>query len=224
MGVFNTQLNTISINNIANHEAVLNDWTLLFINGRFRSNTSQRYPDVTGYTWTKPPGEGSFTTPLTYNGGDTAYYLNGSTTGSGNKYKWIAFKFTESDATTATVSGIQYTYLNIYNLLSQNFYFSSTVLGYLKSSSNNNVLGFIQQTYNSDSRIGNLSRGYSPSAIWYNQNAGDTFNNIFEGSNKSNYGCVFEENSTNWGPILDTTNGATNIVIYIGFNNDVSLS
>jgi len=224
MGVFNTQLNTISINNIANHETVLNDWTLLFINGRFRSNTSQRYPDVTGYTWTKPPGEGSFTTPLTYNGGDTAYYLNGSTTGSGNKYKWIAFKFTESDATTATVSGIQYTYLNIYNLLSQNFYFSSTVLGYLKSSSNNNVLGFIQQTYNSASRIGNLSRGYSPSAIWYNQNAGDTFNNIFEGSNKSNYGCVFEENSTNWGPILDTTNGATNIVIYIGFNNDVSLS
>ena len=224
MGVFNTQLNAISTNNIANHETVLNDWTLLFINGRFRSNTSQRYPDVTGYTWTKPPGDGSFTTPLTYNGGDTAYYLNGSITGSGNKYKWIAFKFTESDATTATVSGIQYTYLNIYNLLSQNFYFSSTVLGYLKSSSNNNVIGFIQQTYNSAARIGNLSRGYSPSAIWYNQNAGDTFNNIFEGPNKSNYGCVFEENSTNWGPILDTTNGATNIVIYIGFNNDVSLS
>ena len=136
----------------------------------------------------------------------------------------MSFKFTASDATTATVSGIQYTYLNIYNLLSQNFYFSSTVLGYLKSSSNNNVIGFIQQTYNSAARIGNLSRGYSPSAIWYNQNAGDTFNDIFEGPNKSNYGCVFEENSTNWGPILDTTNGATNIVMYIGFNNDVSLS
>ena len=224
MSVFNTQLNSISINNIPNHETVLNDWTLLFINGKFRSNTSQRYPDVTGYTWTKPPGEGSFTSPLTYNSGDIAYYLNGSTTGSGNKYKWIAFKFTESNATTATVSGIQYTYLNIYNLLSQNYYFSSTVLGYLKNSSNNNVLGFIQQTYNSVSRIGNLSRGYSPSAIWYSQNANDTFDNIFEGSNKSNYGCTFEENSTNWGPILDTTNGDTNIIIYIGFNNDVSLS
>lgn len=223
MGVFNSQLNSISTTSITNHQQTLNDWTLLFINGRFRSNTSQRYPDVTGYTWTKPPGEGSFSTPLTYNAGDTAYYLNGSTTGSGNKYKWIAFQFTESDATTTTVSGIQYTYLNIYNLLSQNYYFTSTVLGYLKSSSNNNVLGFIQQTYNSAARIGNLSRGYSPSAIWYSQDAAQTFDTIFEGENKSNYGCVFEENSTNWGPILDTTNGSTNITIYIGFNNDVSL-
>jgi len=223
MSVFNTQLNSISTTSITNHQQTLNDWTLLFINGRFRSNTSQRYPDVTGYTWTKPPGEGSFSTPLTYNVGDTAYYLNGSTTGSGNKYKWIAFQFTESDATTTTVSGIQYTYLNIYNLLSQNYYFTSTVLGYLKSSSNNNVLGFIQQTYNSAARIGNLSRGYSPSAIWYSQDATQSFDTIFEGENKSNYGCVFEENSTNWGPILDTTNGSTNITIYIGFNNDISL-
>lgn len=223
MSVFNSQLNSISTSSISNHEQTLNDWTLLFINGRFRSNTSQRYPDVTGYTWTKPPGEGSFSTDLTYNHGDTAYYLNGSTTGSGNKYKWVAFKFTESDATTTTVSGIQYTYLNVYNLLSQNYYFTSTVLGYLKSSSNNNVLGFIQQTYNSASRIGNISRGYSPSAIWYSQDAAQTFDTIFEGENKSNYGCSFEENSTNWGPILDTTNGNTNITVYIGFNNGVSL-
>ena len=223
MAVFNTQLNSIAITNIASHETTLNDWSLLFINGRFRSNANQKYPDVTSYTWDKPPGEGSFATPLTYNSGNIAYYLNGSTTGTGNKYKWIAFKFTESDATTTTVSGIQYTYLNIYSLLSQNYYFTSTVLGYLKTSSNNNVLGFIQQSYNGASRIGNLSRGYSPSAIWYNQDASATFNTIFEGANKSNYGCVFEENSTNWGPILDTTNGDTNITIYIGFNNDVSL-
>ena len=223
MAVFNSQLNSIAINNITSHQTTLNDWTLLFINGRFRSNASQRYPDVTGYTWTKPPGEGNFSTPLTYNSGGTAYYLNGSTTGTGNKYKWIAFKFTESNATTATVSGIQYTYLNIYNLLSQNYYFSSTILGYLKNSSNNNVLGFIQQSYNGSSRIGNLSRGYSPSAIWYSQDASETFDTIFEGENKSNYGCVFEQSSTSWGPILDTTNGDTNITIYIGFNNDVSL-
>ena len=223
MSVFNTQLNSIAITNITSHENVINDWTLLFINGRFRSNASQPYPNVSGYTWTKPPGEGSFVTPLTYNSGSTSYYLNGSTTGSGNKYKWIAFKFTEANATTTTVSGIQYTYLNIYNLLSQNYYFTSTILGYLKNSSNNNVLGFIQQSYNSVSRIGNLSRGYSPSAIWYSQNAALSFNTIFEGADKSNYGCVFEENSTNWGPILDTTNGATDIIIYIGFNNDISL-
>tara|TARA_B110000003_G_scaffold78156_1_gene79667 strand:+ start:8288 stop:14317 length:6030 start_codon:yes stop_codon:yes gene_type:complete len=222
MAVFNTQLNSIATTAISNHQQLLNDWTLLFVNGRFKSNTAHRYPNVTGYTWTKPPGEGAFTTPLTYNSGTTAYYLNGSTTGSGNKYKWIAFKFTESDATTTTVSGIQYTYLNVYNLLSQ-YYLTSTVLGYLKNSSNNNVLGFIQQTYNSASRIGNLSRGYSPSAIWYSQDASSTFDTLFEGENKSNYGCVFEENSTNWGPILDTTNGSTNITIYIGFNNEVSL-
>ena len=223
MAVFNTQLNTIAVTDITSHENVVNDWTLLFINGRFRSNTSQPYPNVTGYTWTKPPGEGSFSTPLTYNSGSTAYYLNGSTTGSGNKYKWIAFKFTEANATNTTVSGIQYTYLNIYNLLSQNYYFTSTILGYLKNSSNNNVVGFIQQSYNSVSRIGNLSRGYSPSAIWYSQNAAISFNTIFEGADKSNYGCVFEEDEDAWGPILDTTNGATNIIIYIGFNNDASL-
>jgi hypothetical protein len=223
MSVLGTQLNTISTTSITNHEQTLNDWTLLFINGRFRSNISQPYPDVTGYTWLKPPGEGSFTSSLSYNSGNTGYYLNGSTTGSGNKYKWIAFQFTESNATNATVSGIQYTYLNIYNLLSQNYYFTSTVLGYLKNSSNSNVLGFIQQTYNSSSRIGNLSRGYSPSAIWYSQDAGQSLDTIFEGENKSNYGCIFEENSTNWGPILDTTNGSTNITIYIAFNNDLSV-
>ena len=68
-----------------------------------------------------------------------------------------------------------------------------------------------------------LSRGYRPSAIWYSQDAATTFDTIFEGANKSNYGCVFEQNSNSWGPILDTTNGDTNITIYIGFNNDVSL-
>ena len=223
MSVFNTQLNTIGITDITSHENVINDWTLLFINGRFRSNLSQPYPNVTGYNWSKPVGEGNFTTPLTYNAGSTGYYLNGSTTGTGNKYKWIAFKFTETDATTITVSGIQYTYLNIYNLLSQNYYFTSTILGYLKSSSNNNVLGFIQQSYNGASRIGNLSRGYSPSAIWYSQNASESIDTLFEGENKSNYGCIFEQTSTSWGPLLDTTNGETNIIIYIGFNNNVSL-
>jgi hypothetical protein len=223
MTVFNSQLNTISTSSISNHEQLMNDWTLLFIEGKFKSNQAQRYPNVAGYTWTKPPGEGNFTSQLTYNSGGVAYYTNGSTTGSGNKYKWIAFKFTESNATTTTVAGIQYTYLNVYNLLSQNYYFSSTILGYLKNSSNSNVLGFIQQSYNGSARIGNLSRGYSPSAIWYSQDAGDTFDNIFEGENKSNYGCVFEQSSSSWGPILDTTNGATDITIYIGFNNDVSL-
>ena len=42
MAVFNTQLNSIATTAISNHQQLLNDWTLLFVNGRFKSNTAQR--------------------------------------------------------------------------------------------------------------------------------------------------------------------------------------
>jgi len=41
---------------------------------------------------------------------------------------------------------------------------------------------------------------------------------------KANYGSVYEESSTKWGPILDTTNGNNDIYIFIGLKNTVSLS
>ena len=216
-----SSLRDMSVDMIANHETIVKNWTLLFIEGKFKTNTAQRYPSIPDYVWTKQ--DGTTFNNLTYNAGGTSYALDGTTTGSGNKYKWIVFKFSESNKSTHNSGGTNYEYLNIYNLLTSNYYFTSSIMNKLKDVNDSDVVGFVQQEYSSENRIGNLMRGYSPSSLWYGNDANNSFDTIFNGADKSGYGCRYEESSTKWGPLLDTANGETDIYVYIGYNNAVSI-
>ena len=215
-----SSLRDMTVNIIPNHETIVEDWTLLFIEGKFKTNTAQPYPKIPDYVWTKQ--DGTTFNNLTYNAGGISYALDGTTNGSGNKYKWIVFKFSQSSKSTHNSGGTNYEYLNV-NLLTSNYYFTSSIMSKLKDVNDSDVIGFVQQEYSSENRIGNLMRGYSPSSLWYGNDANSSFDTIFNGADKSGYGCVYEESSTKWGPLLDTANGGTDIYVYIGYNNAVSI-
>ena len=46
-------------------------------------------------------------------------------------------------------------------------------------SAENEVVGFIQQTYNSNVRIGRLDRNYKSTNIWYDQPSNISYNSLF---------------------------------------------
>jgi hypothetical protein len=101
---------------------------------------------------------------------------------------------------------------------------SSTTMNKVKDADDLNAIGFVQQTVNSSSRIGNLGRAYKSTAVWYEQSGAVSWATQDTSATKANYGAVYEESSTKWGPILDTINGSNDIYIFIGLRNIVSLS
>ena len=82
----------------------------------------------------------------------------------------------------------------------------------------------VQQTVGGSSRIGNLGRAFKSTAVWYAQSGAVSWATQDTTAVKANYGAVYEESSTKWGPILDTINGSNDIYIFIGLKNTVSLS
>ena len=219
-----SNMRDLSFSQYTNHENLVKDSTLLFISGNFRTNNSINYPNVNDFSYN------GITISNFYSSGKITYELTGISNGN-NGYKWIGFKFSmASDKSSHNFGGSVYNYLNIYQLLTAiPISFSSNILTKLKldgglgAASNNEVVGFIQQEYGGSNRIGRLDRDYKSTELWYAQDSNKSYNTMFQGVNRANYGSIYNENSTNWGPILDINNGNDNIYIFIGMKNNVSL-
>jgi len=212
-----SDLSTISESQVS-HTQTPKDWTLLYIDGGFKTNASFTYPNISTYTWTKENATNA--TALTYTAGSTEYALDGTTTGSGDKYKWIVFKYTESDSSSYSDGGATIDFFDVYTRLNSDFGFSSTTLGYLKDETESKVIGFIKQTVSSSVRIGNLCKAFNPNSAWYEQDGAVSYSTM---TSESKYGTRKGPNNTSWGPILDKTNGENEIYLYIGFKNSVSV-
>ena len=226
INLLNSDLSNIASIEYTNHNNQIKDYTLMYINGKFQTNASQAYPNINDFSYNGVNINNDFS------GGNISYDLTGTLTNNNSGYKWIVFKFNmTNDKTTYNDSGTDYNYINIYNKLTSSPYsFSANLLNKLKldggdqSSSNNEVIGFIQQSYNNINRIGRLDRNYKSTNIWYDQLSNFSFNTIFYGASRANYGSNYTINSSNWGPLLDINNGSEDIYIYIGLKNDVNLS
>ena len=216
-----SNIGSIGVTNYSNHETILQDHTLLYIKGGFKTNAMSPYPIVNNYNW-------DVDIPDKYNAGTKSFDLSGIETNDNSGYKWIVFNITgitntdNRSVTTYTDSGgSEYNYFNIYSYLRNTIKLSLNTISKIKNTSDNDAIGFIRQTVNSSVGIGNLNRQYNPTGLWYNQTVvNKSLETILSTTNN---GCNFEQGE-NWGPLLDTINGDNSMDIFIGLKNNVSLS
>lgn len=210
-----SNLESIEVTNYSNHTVLVQDHTLLYINGNFRTNASFNYPNVNNYTWD------NINIPNKYDSGTLAFNTSGEPDING--YKWIVFKVNQSDYVSESVSGTTYKYYNVKGYLQNTFGISASTVSKIKNKDDNDAIGFIKQSVSSTVRIGNLSRDFNTTNAWYDQPSNISYNTMTSGVNKANYGANHNALNGNWGPLLDTDNGSNDIYIYIGFKNVVDL-
>ena len=211
---FSTNIGSLNTSEYSNHENLVKDSTLLFINGVFQTNIKQQYPDISSFSYQSMTLENTgYTSGLA----TTAYDLDGTTTGSGKKYKWIGFNFTGTKNSNGQFSFIDYTgtspFLNIYNNLRSHF--NATTFDKLKEN-NDDVIGIIKINNN----VGNLSRNFNKLSPWYGLTSSVSLSSLLSNQNK---GTIYTKSSSSWGPVINTSNNTLNIFIFIGLNNSVSL-
>ena len=183
-----SDIGDIDITQITDHTQTVKDWTLLYLSGKFRTNVNQTYPNVNNYQYDGVEsivnGSGQ------YSAGSTAYATDGTTTGSGNKYKWIVFRIDKSNTTyvksaSKVGGGVPKPYVDVAKLLIDHG-FSSSVYGsssgIAKGYDSQNVIGFIRINAKKNSgghgiQIGNFTMDvYNlPSKVWY---SGDNSSSI----------------------------------------------
>ena len=144
MGAIATQAYT-------SHSTVPQAWTLLYINGGFRTNANFTYPDTSSMNYDS-------LSVNTYSHGTTAYSTAGASDTNG--YKWYCQKFSMSSS--YELNG-NLKYLNVYGIGG----LSATTMNKVKDRTDLDAIGFIQQTYGGTTRIGNLGYGVNVLSPWY---------------------------------------------------------
>ena len=189
------------------------DWTLLYIRGKFQTNSKQPYPSInsTDYNF-----NGKVANDYNYNAGNISYGLDGTTTTSSNNYKWITFQWNDtSDFTNANLPSNNLDLNNGHFKISD--YFNSNIFTKLYDNDDDEVVGFIDLTTNTGNRyFGWISLGFNAQDPWYGKSiSGKSLTNIKDG-----YGA--KTDSTKIKVFYPVTN-ITNIYITIGLDNNVSL-
>ena len=209
---FGSNMGAIATQAYTSHSTVPYAWTLLYINDGFRTNANFTYPNTSSMNYDS-------VSVNTYTTGTTAYSTAGASDANG--YKWYCQKFSMSaDKSSHNVSGAVTEYLNVYGIGG----LSATTMNKVKNAADLDAIGFVQQNVSGSPRIGNLGRALKSTKIWYEQDGAVSWATQDTSAAKADYGSVYEESSTKWGPILDTTNGINDIYIFIGLKNTVSLS
>ena len=221
--VFNTNAGSVDVNTL-NHNTVVKDWTLLYINGGFKTNAAQSYPIVNEYDWNLSSDSQQNAILTSYNGYNKSYDLLGSVTSDNSGYKWIVFKASVSnDSVTYSAGGVNITIIDIPSFLN-NFNITSQNCNKLKDSNDSDILGFIKQEVNNNVRVGTLHSYFNASNIWYNRSSNLSLNDLFNGSSSYKYGTLADKSSTEWGPNLEINLGEDDVYIFIAFKNSINLN
>ena len=244
-----SDLGAVSISQISDHTVTVKDWTLLYLSGRFRTNGNQTYPNVNSYQY---DGVSSIVNGSgQYSAGSTAYALDGTTTGSGNKYKWIVFRIDKSNTTyvksaSKVGGGVAKPYIDVAKLLIDHGFSSSVYnssAGIAKGYDAQNVIGFVRINGKKNSggtgfQIGNFTMDvYNlPSKVWYSgdNSASISLSTLLNQVNGAAYGARIDTTNYNvdngWGVECPDPNASgtfdstdTNIDIFVGLKNSVSL-
>ena len=165
ISVFNTNTGSVDVNTL-NHNTVVKDWTLLYINGGFKTNAAQSYPIVNEYDWNLSSDSQQNAILTSYNGYNKSYDLLGSVTSDDSGYKWIVFKASVSnDSVTYSAGGVNITIIDIPSFLN-NFNITTQNCNKLKDSNDSDILGFIKQEVNNNVRVGTLHSYFNASNMY----------------------------------------------------------
>ena len=206
-------INNLTISRYTDHDNLVKDSTLLYIDGKFRSNTTSIYPDLNSYNYN------GMNINNIYSTGNISYDLSGISTGTNNNgYKFIVFKISKNPNDNTSHGSYIFNdtiynvidpgggvpkYLNIGDVLFE--LFESHIIDALFEESNLSTIGFVKVTKtNTGTRFGNLNKNFNPTGgAWIENGAINTSittpsyyntlegNYIITGSNNVSYsfGC-----------------------------------
>ena len=214
-----------SANTDAGHKKIPQDWTLLYLGGKFRTNANKTYPNVNNFQYDGVDsivnGSGQ------YSAGTTAYSTSGSSDSTG--YKWIVFNLTKSSGGYSVMgltisideNGDAQKYLDLDNALS-NFFNSSTVDALLNLS-NTNAIGFCRATKSGTTTkiMGSFKQAFNPiGGNWIVNGTGTkSYSDI---SGDSSFGAIVDDGSSGRGIYISKTAINDDLKIFIGLKNDWS--
>ena len=178
---FGSDLTALTQTSYTNHTTLVQNHTLLYLNGQFRSPSSYTYPNTNNFNWDSVSHN-------TYTAGSTGLNTSGSSTTS-SPYKWITFRIkkvsynSSTSVLTMSCNGTNYTVSvgsgatqNVFDLgsLLSNNGFDSTTINNIFNAGNSNAIAVLRLTTNAGNEcVGHTKRAYD----------GGTFNWISTGAN-----------------------------------------
>ena len=214
----NNDIGGLGVAAYTNHTAIAKDWTLLYYSGKFQTNSTVTYPNVTSYTWNGVSGT------YTYNAGANGLDLTGSQVSSGTRYKWVVFKLNRLSYTQYRFNGAPYAvqstsdstkYLSVKAMLSDSGLFNSETVTALFSSASTDAVGFCRATKagTSINVIGNFKQDFEGTqGIWSDFGTATTG---YSNSISAPYGSRII-NSTDFGIYINPTAINDDLHLFIG--------
>tara|TARA_B100001063_G_C16289610_1_gene323140 strand:- start:124 stop:513 length:390 start_codon:yes stop_codon:yes gene_type:complete len=126
-----------------------------------------------------------------------------------------------NDISSHNTGGVILKFLDIRTLLNNNYNIINSSLNKLKDNTDNDIIGFISQKYNTFTKIGRLDTSYNPGQLWFQQKSDEKLSFIL---GETKYSSLYKKNNTEWGPFIDTDNGEDDIYIYIGLKNSININ
>ena len=133
------------------------------------------------------------------------------------------FKFNKNtDTSSKNIAGADYYYINLYSKLLS--YFNTSIINKLRDKTDNNVIGFIRHEILGTNRIGGFNFFNGTNTYYAGSKTPEiSFTSIIDGGgNVNNYGSMLNPDfgsdftTTNWGPYIDTNDGADDIYLFVG--------
>lgn len=215
-------IDNLTISHYTNHNNLVKDSTLLYIDGKFKSNSTSIYPDVNTFNYN------SLTITNNYSLGNISYDLNGNNTGINNDgYKFIVFKINKSSSQDYTFNNIEYsrinydskTYISIKSMLTG--LFDINTINKIFNINDNDAIGFVKVTLKETNavRVGNLKKEFIPVGGDWTQYSTTpvSYNNTFLKA----YGSQVENTSNgDFGIFINPTAVNDDLTLFIGLKNN----
>jgi len=214
-------IGNLTISHYNNHNNLVKDNTLLYINGKFQSNKTQSYPNISEFSYNLI--NGSITN--NYNAGNVSYDLSGVLNNNiNNGYKFITFQIKKSNDyifNNIEYSRIQYgsfIYISIKSML--NGLFDSNIIDKIFDLNDNDAIGFVKVTLQGSNavRVGNLKIAYNPvGGDWINNGSTPiSYNNSLIKA----YGSKVVNDNGDKGIFINPDAVNDDLTIFIGLKNN----
>lgn len=230
-----SDINNLGFSQYTSHLIEILNHSLLYINGKFQSNKTQTYPNMSDFSYN--PLNSSISN--NYNAGNISYNLNGSITTTLNSgYKFIAFQIRKSTSPQSPESyifnGNTYNriyfdskyYISLRSMFLDSNLFDITTINNIFDNTSDDAIGFVKITKQSgnDIKYGNLKQEYNPvGGNWiengnYQKDDGSSIN--YNDTMNIKYGSKVENDNGDIGIYIDPTAVNDDLMLIIGLKNN----
>ena len=219
------------------HTTVIQDHTLLYIDGKFQTNAMKPYPDTRDFSWN------GYSSIQDFSAGTISYDIDGSMSETNEGYKWIVLKIPSNSSSYVKIApskiqgGGSLPYIDVPKLISDS-HFNSSSNNDIKAKISTgfgaqDVIGFIR-IINKDNItcIGRFTNNKVPNSLWYlggNSSSVSLSEMLANTGTGQAYGTKLDQSfhvHNSWGvecPNQSNFKSDSFIEIFIGIKNSVAL-